>query len=65
MRDQKLPIVRQCQILQIARSGVYRQPVQDSDRNQELKQLIDEIHAKYPFYGKEECAMSYATEVTI
>ena len=51
MRDHKLPIVRQCRILQLARSGVYRQPVQDRDRNQDLKRLIKEIHSKYPFFG--------------
>jgi putative transposase len=51
MREHKLPIVRQCRILQLARSGVYRQPVQDRDRNQDLKRLIKEIHSKYPFFG--------------
>jgi putative transposase len=51
MRDHKLPIVRQCQILQIARSGVYRKPVQDRGRNQDLKRLIKEIHSKHPDLG--------------
>jgi putative transposase len=46
-----LPIVRQCQILQIARSGVYRKPVQDRELNQELKRLIKEIHSKRPDLG--------------
>jgi putative transposase len=56
MRDHKLPIVRQCRILQLARSGVYRQPVQDRDRNQDLKRLIKEIHSKYPFFGSRKMA---------
>ncbi len=51
MRDHKLPIVRQCRILQIARSWVYRKPVQDRERNQDLKQLIKEIHSKHPDLG--------------
>ena len=51
MRDHKLPIVRQCRILQIARSGVYRKPVQDRERNQDLKRLIKEIHSKHPDLG--------------
>lgn len=50
-RDHKLPIVRQCRILKIARSGVYRQPVQDRERTQDLKRLIKEIHAIRPYFG--------------
>jgi len=46
-----LPIVRQCRILQIARSGVYRKPVHDRERNQDLKRLIKEIHSKHPDLG--------------
>ncbi|MGO8877951.1 MAG: IS3 family transposase [Desulfomonilaceae bacterium] len=46
-----MPIVRQCRILQIARSGVYRKPVQDTDRNQDLIRLIKEIHSKHPDLG--------------
>ncbi|MGA8831385.1 MAG: IS3 family transposase, partial [Desulfomonilaceae bacterium] len=51
MRDHKLPIVRQCRILQIARSWVYRKPVQDRESNQDLKRLIREIHSKHPDLG--------------
>ena len=51
MKDHKLPIVRQCRILQIARSGVYRKPVQDRESNQDLKRLIREIHSKRPDLG--------------
>ncbi|MGC8604636.1 MAG: IS3 family transposase [Desulfomonilaceae bacterium] len=46
MRDHKLPIVRQCQILQIARSWVYRKAIRDRESNQDLKRLIKEIHSK-------------------
>ena len=46
-----MSIVRQCQILDIARSSVYRQRVQDSDRNQELKRLIKEIHSERQCLG--------------
>ncbi len=51
MRDHNLPIVIQCRILQLARSGVYRKPVQDRDRNQEIKRSIKEIHDLHPYYG--------------
>jgi putative transposase len=51
MKDHELPIVRQCQVLEIARSSVYRRPVQDTENNQDLKRLIKDIHSKHPDLG--------------
>ncbi len=42
---------RQCEILNLSRSGVYYTPVPISARDMELMRQIDEIHLLYPFYG--------------
>jgi putative transposase len=50
-RTHKLPVSRQCQILEIGRSSYYYQAVPISQADVDLMRLIDEIHLKYPFYG--------------
>jgi putative transposase len=47
----ELPVTRQCEILQLSRSGVYYQPVPISQKELELMRLIDEIHLARPFWG--------------
>ncbi|NAZ72105.1 IS3 family transposase, partial [Vibrio toranzoniae] len=47
----QLPIKRQCELLNIARSTAYYQPVGPSTEEIELRRIIDEIHLKYPFMG--------------
>ena len=46
-----LLVVKQCQLLSIARSSVYYQPKAISDEDIRLMRIIDELHMKYPFYG--------------
>jgi len=50
-KEEKLPVTRQCTILDINRSSVYYKPVPLSERDRELMRQIDEIHLNYPFYG--------------
>jgi putative transposase len=50
-RTDKLPIKRQCEILELSRSGIYYTPVPISAKDVELMRQIDEIHLLYPFYG--------------
>lgn len=50
-RNHSLSLVKQCQTLAIARSGIYYQPKPESDANLKLMRLIDEIHLKRPFLG--------------
>ncbi len=47
----QLSISRQCELLDIHRSGYYYKPVGESEDNLALMRLIDEAHTKYPFYG--------------
>jgi len=46
-----LPIVRQCQLLGLARSTAYYQPRPVSDTALALMRRIDELHLQYPFAG--------------
>ena len=50
-KEDKLPITRQCDLLDLSRSGVYYKPAPLSDKELALMRQIDEIHLTYPFYG--------------
>jgi len=50
-RTHQLPIRRQCQLLQLARSTAYYQPRPVSDTTLALMCRIDELHLQYPFAG--------------
>ena len=47
----QISIVRQCQLLDLARSTRYYQPRGESDRNLHLMRLLDEQYTRTPFYG--------------
>lgn len=49
--DEPLPIVRQCQLLDVPRSSYYYMPVPVSDDDLELMALIDRCHLELPYYG--------------
>lgn len=46
-----LSIVRQCELLEMSRSGYYYKPVPESPENLALMRLIDEQYLATPFYG--------------
>ena len=50
-RRAKLPVTRQCALLDLSRSGIYYKPIPPSEKEMELMRKIDEIHLMYPFYG--------------
>jgi len=50
-RTHELPIVRQCRILQLARSTAYYQPQPESPEDLALMRRIDELHMDWPFAG--------------
>ena len=47
----QLSIVRQCELLEMSRSGYYYEPVPESAENLALMRLIDEQYIETPFYG--------------
>ena len=50
-REHPLPLITQCRILNLSRSGIYYSPVLMSDKDRELMRLIDEIHLNHPYLG--------------
>ena len=50
-KENQLSVKRQCEILDLNRSGIYYKPVPLSEADRELMRQIDEIHLNYPFYG--------------
>lgn len=50
-KEHSLPVTRQCEILNLSRSGIYYTPVPLSAKDMEFMRQIDEIHLMYPFYG--------------
>lgn len=50
-RTHELPVVRQCQILSLARSTAYYHPEEVDDADLALMRRIDELHLERPFAG--------------
>lgn len=46
-----IPVVRQCDLLDLSRSSFYYCPAGEDDDNLELMRLIDEEFTRHPFYG--------------
>ncbi len=47
----EIPIVRQCELLDLARSSLYYKPCRETDYNEQLMRLLDEQYMKTPCYG--------------
>ena len=50
-RTHDLPVVRQCQILELARSTAYYTPQPTAPEDLAFMRRIDELHLEYPFAG--------------
>jgi putative transposase len=50
-KKDKLPVTRQCDLLDLNRSSIYYIPVPLSAKDIEIMRQIDETHLAYPFYG--------------
>ncbi len=46
----KLPIVKQCELLDLSRSTYYYVPLGESEDNLELMEKIDRIYMEHPFW---------------
>ena len=55
-------MVRQCQLLDISRSGLYYEPVGVSDEDLNLMKLIDKQYMATPFYGARKMAVWLKSE---
>ena len=50
-RSDPLPVVRQCELLNLSRSSVYYVPRPVSEGDLALMRRIDELHLNHPFAG--------------
>jgi putative transposase len=51
MSNHKLPVTRRCELLSISRSSAYYRSMKDTSNDDEVMQVMDEIHLRLPFYG--------------
>ena len=58
----KLSVKRQCELLELNRSGVYYTPCAVSEQDLQLMRRIDQLHLDYPFYGSRRIAKQLARE---
>lgn len=49
--NHKISMRQQCKLLEIPRSGLYYQPVQESEENLKIMRLMDEHYLKHPTHG--------------
>jgi hypothetical protein len=50
----KLPVSEQCELLGLPRSSYYHRPLPESEENQRLMRMIDEMYLAQPFYGSRQ-----------
>ena len=50
----QLPIVRQCELLGLARASYYHQPEPEPDENLRLMRVIDETYLAHPEFGSRQ-----------
>ena len=60
--DKKLSVKRQCELLDLNRSGVYYLPRPVSQADLKLMRRIDELHLKHPYYGARRLAKQLRRE---
>ena len=54
--DNKLSVRKQCELLQVSRSGLYYEPVATSADELDLMRRLDELHLKWPHLGSRKLA---------
>lgn len=50
-RGSQVPVVRQCQLLELCRSGAYYEPMTAPAADLQMVRLVDEAHLQYCWYG--------------
>ena len=57
----EISVRRQCELLGVNRSGLYYEPVGESEENLLLMRLVDEQYTRTPFYGSRKMMVWLAT----
>jgi len=52
--ESKLPITRQCELMDLGRSAIYYQPVATSEIELDQMKELDQLHLKFPFMGSRQ-----------
>src|SRR6266850_6049435 len=60
--DPELPVTRQCGLMTVSRSSVYRLPAPASDEDLAIMALIDRQYLARPYYGSRRMAAWLATQ---
>jgi len=58
----EISVRRQCELLDVNRSGLYYEPVSESQKNLTLMRLLDEQYTRTPFYGSRRMREWLATK---
>ena len=58
----EISVRRQCELLDVNRSGLYYEPVSESQKNLTLMRLLDEQYTRTPFYGSRRMREWLATQ---
>lgn len=53
----ELSVRQQCHLLSLSRSGIYYEPVPETEENLMLMSIIDKVYLKLPFYGSRRMAV--------
>ena len=61
-RGEKLSVKRQCELLDLNRTGVYYTPRPLPESDLKLMRQIDELHLRWPFYGARRLARELAKQ---
>lgn len=56
-KNKRISITRQCQLLGISRTTVYRSVPLETEENLLLMNLIDQIYTRYPFFGSRQMCL--------
>jgi len=51
VKDGRIPVFRQCELVGLAKSSYYYEPMGENDYNKMLMDMVDEIYTEHPFLG--------------
>jgi putative transposase len=54
--NKRIAVIRQCELIGLARSSCYYEPVGENEYNKMLMNMIDELYTEHPFLGSRKMA---------
>ena len=62
MQEHRLPVKQRCALLLVPRSSAYYCPAPATERDGVLTRAMDEIHLRWPFYGRRRMVYALGEE---